>query len=218
MPFGRIFTRIGRANALDWRFRVGEAMKRFAILLAASACLLGTASARAEAATFQFNSFFATGSVGMITMTGTFSGDLQGNRVSNISDVSLFRDGNAFRGNGKLFAFQYDRKKRTWNTGGYLSLDGSDNNIMFIDTDYESGDAGFYNYFYSVTGIGNVAFQPSYYRYLTPQTTQTTVWQTAVAQAGVPEPSAWALLVLGFGTLGAALRRRAGSVLRNRTA
>ena len=183
-------------------------MKRRAILLAASACLFGAAPARAEVATFQFSSFFDTGSVGSITMTGTFNGDLEGGRVSHLSDISLFRDGIAYRGNGQLFAFQFDKKTRSWGSGGYLSLDGSDNNVMFIDTDYGSGDAGFFNYFYSVTGIGNVAFQPSYYRYLTPLTTQTTVREVPEVQAIVPEPSAWALLIVGFGAVGAASRRR----------
>ena len=185
---------------------------------AAVACLLGSASARADVENFAFSSFFDSGSVGSITMTGTFSGDLEGGRVSNLSGVSLFRDGSAFRGNGHLFTFQFDKKKRQWTAGGYLSLDGTDNNIMFIDTDYGAGDASFFNYFYSVTGIGNVAFQPSYYRYLTPLTTQTTVWAQPAAQTGVPEPSAWALLVVGFGVIGAAARRRAGAKIGVRAA
>ena len=187
-------------------------MKRFAILPAAVACLFGATTARAETAMFRFSSFFDTGSVGSITMTGTFSGDLEDGRITDIDDVNIFRDGIAYRGNGNLFVLQFDRQSRTWTSGGYLSLDGSDNNIMFIDTDYEHGDAGFFNYFFSVTGIGNVAFQPSYYRYLTPLTTQTTVWEVPVAPPGVPEPSAWALLIVGFGAVGAASRRRPKAV------
>jgi len=31
--------------------------------------------------------------------------------------------------------------------------------------------------------------------------------------AAVPEPATWALMILGFGMVGAALRRRAGSTL-----
>lgn len=154
------------------------------------------------------------GSVGGVTITGTFQGDLAGGRITNLSNVSLFRDGRAFRGNGTLYTLQFDFKTRRWQEGGYLSLDGSANNIMFIDTDYGAGDSGFFNYFYSVTGLGNAAFQPSYYRYRVPQTTRMTVIQVPDLAQGVPEPAAWALLVIGFGAAGAAMRRRRGMAAR----
>lgn len=153
-----------------------------------------------------------------MTITGSFMGELENGRISNFSDIHLFRDGQAFRGNGSLYTFQFDAQSRGWSQGGYLSLDGSANNIMFIDTDYGAGDASFFNYFYSVTGLGNAAFQPSYYRYRVPATTQLTVRQLAPAAAGVPEPSAWALLVVGFGALGSAMRRRGARGLPPRPA
>ncbi len=175
------------------------------------ACALAGASARAESTRFEFSQFFATGSVGALTITGSFTGELENGRITGLSDVQLYRDGQAFRGNGALYTFQFDAKTRNWQQGGYLSLDGSANNIMFIDTNYGGGDAGFFNYFYSVTGMGNAAFQPSFYRYQVPQAAQLTVRQQVDAIPGVPEPSAWALLILGFGALGAAMRRAGGT-------
>lgn len=143
-----------------------------------------------------------------MSITGSFDGELDGSRIGNLANVSIYRDGVAFRGNGALYTAQFDHAARRWVEGGYLSLDGSDNNIMFIDTDYPNGDAGFFNYFYSVTGIGNAAFQPSFYRYRVPETKEMTVtFERAVG--AVPEPSAWALLILGFGALGAGMRRQA---------
>lgn len=183
-----------------------EALRHVIALSIALACALAGPSARAESARFQFREFFATGSAGSLTITGSFTGEFENGRISRLSDIYLFRDGQAFRGNGALYTFQFDFKSRSWREGGYLSLDGSANNIMFIDTDYGGGDSGFFNYFYSVTGLGNAAFQPSFYRYRVPGTNRLTVWQQAAA--GVPEPSAWALMIAGFGALGLRLRRR----------
>ena len=183
-------------------------MRHAIALVLALACAFAGATARAEGTRFDLREVFPSGSVGSLTITGSFTGELENGRISGISDISLFRDGQAFRGNGSLYTFHFDVKTRSWRPGGYLSLDGSANNIMFIDTDYGAGDSSFVNYFYSVTGLGNAAFQPSYYRYRVPETTHLTVWQAPPAAAGVPEPAAWALLVIGFGALGAAMRHR----------
>lgn len=186
----------------------GKHLKYAIAILWFLASVFAGASARAESTRFEFRETFPTGSAGSLTITGSFIGEFENGRISNLTDIHLFRDGVAFRGNGVLYTFQFDARRRSWNAGGYLSLDGSANNIMFIDTDYGAGDSSFYNYFYSVTGLGNAAFQPSFYRYRVPETTNLTLWQQAAA--GVPEPSAWALLVIGFGCLGAAMRGRAG--------
>lgn len=143
-----------------------------------------------------------------MTLTGSFEGDMADGRISNLANLNLFRNGASFRGNGALYTFQYDFKTRSWREGGYLSLDGSANNIMIVDTNYGAGDASFFNYFYSVTGLGTAAFTPSHYRYRVAKTTELSVRLAAPVAATVPEPSAWALFVLGFGALGAAMRRR----------
>lgn len=175
--------------------------------MAAGLCALFPAgAARAEVVTVELSTFFASGSAGSMTLTGRFTGDLVGNRITDITDIALFRDGHAFRGNGSLFALQYDAVSDKWSPGGYLSLDGSANNIMFIDSNYALGDARFFNYFSSITGLGNAAFAPSFYGYRTPNTSQLEMWVHSAA----PEPAAWALLILGFGAIGAALRRRPG--------
>jgi hypothetical protein len=174
-------------------------------LLMAMGCACAAPPAHA-ATQFEFSEIFPTGSAGSMTITGSFTGELENGRIRNLSAVHLYRNGVAFRGNGALYTFQFDFATRRWLEGGYLSLDGSANNIMFIDSNYGSGDSSFFNYFYSVTGLGNAAFQPSYYRYRVPETTQLTVRQQPAA--AVPEPGVWALLVLGYGALGGAMRRR----------
>ena len=142
-----------------------------------------------------------------MTVTGSFTGDVENGRISNFTDIEVFRNGVAFRGSGALFTAQFDARTRRWREGGYLTLDGSANNVMFVDSNYAQGDSGFFNYFYSVSGIGNAAFLPSHYRYRVADTTQLSVW-AASAAVTVPEPATWALLLLGFGALGAAMRRR----------
>lgn len=199
---------LGLENENGRSLPVGEEALKHAIALSvALACACAGASARA-AAQFEFSQFFATGSAGAMTLTGSFEGDMAAGRISNLTNLNLFRNGASFRGNGALFTFQYDFKTRRWHEGGYLSLDGSANNIMIVDTNYGAGDASFFNYFYSVTGLGTAAFTPSYYRYRVAKTTELSVRLAAPVAAPVPEPSAWALLVLGFGALGAAMRRR----------
>ena len=190
-------------------------MLKARIIAGLLACVFAGQSARAELMHFEFSQLFPTGSVGSMTVTGNFNGDLDGTRITNITDIYLYRDGHTFRGNGALYTFQFNKRTRQWEDGGYLSTDGSDNNIIFIDTNYEMGDASFFNFFYSVTGIGNSAFQPSFYRYQTPTTTELHITQEPLDPpppppdvGGVPEPSAWGLLIVGFGAIGAALRRR----------
>lgn len=182
-------------------------MRKAIVIAAGLALAFAGPAAGAELARFQFSAFFATGSAGAITLSGTFSGEFENGRITRMTDIRLFRDGQAFRGNGALFTAQFDKRTRRWEQGGYLSLDGGDNNVIFIDTDYAAGDAGFLNYFYSVTGIGNAAFQPSFYRYRAPDTRTLTITRVAMAN-GVPEPASWALLIIGFGAIGAALRGR----------
>lgn len=200
---------------------IGEGTLSLLTRLALATILFtGFFGARAEVADFEFRSFFATGSAGSITIDGTFTGEIVDGRISNITNAHLFRDGKAFRGNGALYTLQYDFQLKQYVSGGYVSLDGSDNNILFIDSDFASGDAGFYNYFYSITGIGNSAFQPSFYRYLVPETRQMTVDfeddgmvppPPGGGNAGaVPEPGIWAMLILGFGAVGGAQRRSFG--------
>lgn len=181
-------------------------MKRHVSLVILGCFAMAASGARAELVDFRFSSPFASGSNGAIVIEGSFTGNLEGNMITGITNVSLFRDGNAFRGNGSLFTLQYDAKTRKWSEGGWLSLDGSNNNVMFIDTNYAKGDAAFYNYYLSVNGMGNMTFQPSFYRYREARTE--TMRVAVVAPAPVPEPGSWALLIGGFGLAGAALRRR----------
>ncbi len=173
-------------------------------MLLAAAALAGAGPAHAEMANFDFSVFYSGGSQGALTVSGGFEANLSNGIITEFSNVSLFRDGKAFRGNGNFFVLQYDFKTRKWIEGGYLSADGKNNNVMFVDSDVANGDARFYNYFYSVTGLGNVFFQPSFYNYRNRDASQLGLQQVR----GVPEPSAWALLIAGFGLVGAAMRRR----------
>lgn len=171
--------------------------------------LLATVSAAAlvcvaaDATPFAFTDKLQTGEM----VTGTFDGDLSGNLITNMSNVSVWVDGIAFAGNGSLFTAQHGS---TWMGTGIASLDGSQNNFIFVDSDLAGGDGGFSNFFYSIGDIGDAAINLTSGQYGT--TTPPTAFRAHVitqqVQAAVPEPASWGMMLGGFGLVGASLRSR----------
>jgi len=183
----------------------------------------------AHAATFAFTETFgigrdaATGSGAPVVATGTFDGDVAGNVITNLRNVSVFLDGTAFAGNGALFAGRFDRDLAQFVAGGATaSLDGSANDFFFSDALLGTAVAP-RNYYYAngidglsgavsgvtddgITGLfgASTALSPG-----TPLTITRVEASPSVQPGAVPEPASWALMLLGFGTVGYAMRRRA---------
>jgi hypothetical protein len=176
------------------------------IFLAALAALVATSGA--SATTFSFHEAFTGQNSNISTVTGTFDGTLNGNVITDLSNVSVFIDGVAFKGNGSLFTSHRNVNNEDV-VGGIASLDGTQNNFWFTDSDVASGDYLFNNYFFSQTGTGDYAayYPTDRYGYNVPSGGFTAV---ALGTAA-PEPAAWALMVIGFGAVGVALRRKTTS-------
>jgi hypothetical protein len=171
-------------------------LKLFA-MVSAAALVCGAA----DATPFAFTDLLQTGQM----VTGTFDGDLSGNLITNMSNVSVSVDGVAFAGNGSLFTAQLGS---TWEPGGIASLDGTENNFIFVDSDLGNGVAGYNNFFYSISIVGDAAQNLISGQYGT--TTPPTAFRAHVidVRGAVPEPASWAMMVGGFGLIGGALRNR----------
>lgn len=115
------------------------------------ALLLLLASASASAGAFHFSYTFDLGAV----LTGTFHGKARGDTITDISDVSVFLDGQPFAQNGNLQIYHYSTGATPgWMLGGaQLSFDGEQNNFLFEDG--TSLDA-WTNQFFSITGTASV--------------------------------------------------------------
>jgi hypothetical protein len=169
-------------------------MKKF--LLAASIAALACASA--NAATFNFSEQLDVGPL----VTGSFDGTLNGNLITNLSNISVALDGVAF--NGPLYGSSFDGWD--WVSGGAVaSLDGTQNNFLFIDADYPTV-WNYTNYYLSINGgqatnawNGNTGQGGGNYA---------VTHFSATLASPAPEPASWALMVGGFGAIGGALRSR----------
>lgn len=172
----------------------------FKLLATVSAAALVCAAA--DATPFAFTDLLQTGQM----VTGTFDGDLSGNLITNMSNISVWVDGIAYAGNGSLFNAHLDGG---WAGTGTASLDGSQNNFIFVNSDLAGGDGNFSNFFYSISEVGDAAINTITGQYGT--TTPPTAFRAhAVEQQvrAVPEPASWAMMIGGFGLVGASLRTR----------
>jgi hypothetical protein len=176
--------------------------------------LASLAATPSSAATFDFSYTFDTKDV----VTGSFTGTKSGDLISNIANVDIELNGQAFVGDPDLVVSSYTAAgsdcASCWTSGGaVVSSDPMKNNFFFSDKAPNSGAS---NYFYMVpwpNGGGDPeavqAWGPSgvidsYNGDLIP-----TNWSvTEVMSGGVPEPTTWALIILGLGMIGASLRVR----------
>lgn len=176
-------------------------------LLCTAAIGLTALSARADQ--FDYSYTFYSGDV----VSGSFDGTLNGNLITNISNASVVINGVAQ--SGPYFIEDLDPSIPAWQDGGaYASLDGSDNNFLFINSDYANGDYSFTNFFLSVTDPtvldGEEAaetFSSSLQVNETDAPANGPVVITDVEPSSVPDSGA-ALALLGLGLGGIALVRR----------
>ena len=88
---------------------------------------------------------------------------------------------------------------------GLSQASGSTSTSQLVNGLVNFGGSGFSfdmaqsNFTVTALGAASLATDTAYFRYVTVD---------ALAAGGVPEPATWALLILGFGATGAAMRRR----------
>jgi hypothetical protein len=182
-----------------------------------AAALLAACSGAAHASTYDFSYSFTSNFAPVDTqpplVTGSFDGTLNGNLLTNISDVSVAVNGVAF--NGPLSIGSWNPSVGEVNfapNAAVVSTDGTLNNFVIVDTNDPTLTANFTNLFYYVNGTG-------------PQgNSQEVSLQNIAGPSGfdadsaggvgtwslkpVPLPAALPLLVSGLGLFAAAKRRR----------
>ncbi|MET3722162.1 PEPxxWA-CTERM sorting domain-containing protein [Sphingomonas trueperi] len=172
---------------------------RKALLGAGVALLLsGTAHAQQH---FKFSAHL-TSTPGSGVVTGTFDGTLNGNLITNLSNIYVFVDGAAFNSNGALYNFAFNLSDTSWTgNAAVASLDGTQNNFLFSDGDVANYQP-YTGYFYSLSNYVDIAIM---------QSTSANFFANSPSSFRaelVPEPASWTLMIGGFGLVGAALRQR----------
>jgi len=168
-------------------------------------------SSVASATTFDWSETFEGG----VVLTGSFEGTLVGsNLITNLSNISVLVNGVAFVGSGSLYASHFDGG---WvSGGGVASLDGSQNNFLFVDVDLPN-DFDYTNFFYSIPGFTDTFITPGGTLGASPPPTNFTARARGQEQvASVPEPATWMMMVGGFGLAGIGLRQRRDVAVRVR--
>jgi hypothetical protein len=134
-------------------------------------------------------------------VTGAFTGDANGNLITNLSNISASLNGVAFEGSLKA---DYWQGGHWLGSGAVASFDGLRNNFSF-------GNAA--SYFYVIPWSNPVvsdaaqAFTPrtGYVNYYNGNYNASN-WH--VAAVPVPEPETYAMLLAGLGLMGFVARRR----------
>lgn len=190
--------------------------------LAAGGCLFASNALAADLITISGqiagyeidNSWTSLDDSGNYVTGGTTEKHASGGYVGQTFTITFQADG---AGNGDSIVVA--SPEPTFQFGGPASWDGTTLNGDLFD----GGSGGFdaENLFVSASGLGRFIYRTGYYT--SDGTGNETDLILSLAPAGtvaVPEPSAWAMILLGFGLLGASLRRRGESALvrrRNRS-
>lgn len=108
--------------------------------------MAAAASTQAPAEIINFSYTFNLGAV----LTGSLSGNVSGDTITDISDVSLYVDGHAFDDNGTLAIYSWSNTSNAWIPGNaQLSFSGLQNNFLFLNG---SPDGGWTNELFAITG------------------------------------------------------------------
>jgi hypothetical protein len=88
-------------------------------------------------------------------VSGSFDGTQNGNLINGITNVSLLINGNSTDVGAGIFAEGYDASHKFQNGLAQVSIDGSQNNFMFVNGDAGAGKS-YTGYFFSQgNGSGN---------------------------------------------------------------
>jgi hypothetical protein len=173
--------------------------------LSAGLLALGLVVGVARADIFDFSYVFGDG----LTVTGTLDGNQNGLFIENVTNVSVFFNGDALP--GTVFTAQFDGA--AYLAGPVVSFDALQNNFFFANSDLAGGDLGFDSIFYLVNAsvFADTAVASSALGYAS-QDDPTVATSWSLSRAAVPEPGATlGLLALSLIALGC-LRSRFQSV------
>lgn len=188
-----------------------------------SVLALAAATTAAQAETFSFSYTFTTAmdsnpTAGPYTITGTFNGTGPITDVTNITNVAAYLNGVAL--NGPLYTWSYTAAGSDCSTcfvlgGAVVSSNPLDNNFVFINSNDPPSGART-NYFYIIpwpNGVGNPVatqfFGPGTYsagNNINYYNGQFAPDNWSLVQ--IPEPSTWAMGLIGFAALAYAGTRR----------
>lgn len=107
--------------------------------LLCSALLLCSSAVSASVVTFSYFYTFSSGRV----VAGSFDGVVNGNLITDLSNISASLDGVAFAGSGHLSASSVGTNGIS-SGGATASFDGTQNNFMFIDGDYHQAWSNYF--------------------------------------------------------------------------
>jgi len=164
---------------------------------------LGFSTSASFGAAFSYSYSFAGG----LVVSGQLEGDLNGDVVQNISNVTM-----AFNGlpiSGSIYTASYTGL--SWSNNPVVSFDVSKNNFLFINSDYLNGNYSYDTYFYvlndDVFMHAAQAFSDPLEMVASEAPTAQAQWSLTPLAASVPETGS-TIAVLGIALAGVAGLRR----------
>jgi hypothetical protein len=168
-------------------------------ILACAAALLAASAANATTYNFSYTFSERFSGQGTSLVTGSFDGTASGNLITDLTNISVFRDGEQF-GSGNLYSFLF-----TGRSPAVASFDGLENNFLFSTSSYQIGGG---NYNGNTFGI-STQYHDAYVQGGNGGARGDNYSATRWSVTAVPEPATYAMLLGGLGLVGAMVRRRA---------